>query len=119
MSRQPTSPIKSLSLVALFLALSLGTAVATFAGQGNSAGTSRLGSAERPPVSATLRWKYAKDMGGCFCPQVAITWYASYNGAISNMRLLIPERYYEYGEHLNEEQTTFFGVSSMMAIFIT
>ena len=116
MSRQPTSPIKSLSLVALFLALSLGTAVATFAGQGNSAGTSRLGSAERPPVSATLRWKYAKDMGSCFCPQVTVTWYTNYNGVISNMRLLIPERYYDYGEHLNEEQTTFFGVSSMIKL---
>ena len=77
MCRQQTSPLKSLSLVALFLALSPGTAVATPTGQGDYAGTSRLGSAERPPVSATLRWKYAKDMGGCFCPQVAITWYTN------------------------------------------
>ena len=116
MRRQQTSPLKYLSFVVLSLSLSTGTAVATPTGQGDYAGTSRLGSAERPPVSATLRWKYAKDMGGCFCPQVAVTWYTNYNGVISNMRLLIPERYYDYGEHLNEEQTTFFGVSSMIKL---
>ena len=116
MSRQPTSPIKSLSLVALFLALSLGTAVATFAGQGNSAGTSRLGSAERPPVSATLRWKYGKDPDVYFCPQIAIPWYAGYNGVITDMRLRLHYRYYEFGAHLNEEQTAYFGIPSMIVL---
>ena len=75
MRRQQTSPLKSLSLVALFLALSPGTVVATPTGQGGYAGTSRLGSAERPPVSAELRWKYGKDPDVYFCPQVAIPWY--------------------------------------------
>ena len=116
MRRQQTSPIKSLSLVALFLALSPGTVVATPTGQGGYAGTSRLGSAERPPVSATLRWKYGKDPDVYFCPQVAIPWYADYNDSITNMRLLLHYRYYEFGVHLNEEQTTYFGIPSMIKL---
>ena len=59
MRRQQTSPLKYLSFVVLSLSLSTGTAVATPTGQGDYAGTSRLGSAERPPVSATLDLEHA------------------------------------------------------------
>ena len=95
-----------------------GTAVVTLVGQGNYVGTKRLEFTilQLPPLTATLRWKYAKDVDGCFCVQVAIPWYAGYNEKISNLRLLFDDRYYEYGEHLNEEQTAFFRISSMIKL---
>ena len=69
-----------------------------------------------PEVTATLRWKYEKNTNGWFCAQVAIPWHEGYNEAISNLRLLIRDRYYTYGESLDEEQMTFFKIPHMMEL---
>ena len=91
-----------------------GTAAVLLVGQGNYKGTNRQEFAILPTVTASLKWKYAKDENGRFYAQVAIPWYAGYNDAISNMRLLFDDRYYKYGASLDEEQTAFFRISSMM-----
>ncbi|MBO4708883.1 MAG: hypothetical protein J5727_03775 [Kiritimatiellae bacterium] len=91
-----------------------GTAAVLLVGQGNYKGTNRQEFAILPTVTASLKWKYAKDENGRFYAQVAIPWYAGYNDAISNMRLLFGDRYYKYGASLDEEQTAFFRISSMM-----
>ena len=46
-----------------------------------------------PDLSATLRWKYAKNANGWFCAQVALTWHPGYAAGITNMRLLFADRY--------------------------
>ena len=56
----------------------------------------------KPPadVSATLKWKYAKNANGWYCAQVAITWRADYAKTISNMRLLFADRKDANGKRL-------------------
>ena len=46
-----------------------------------------------PALVPTLKWKYAKNVNGWYCAQVAFPWRKGYDTVLSDMRLLFADRF--------------------------